>query len=306
MFALDQEFAEVTQYIRTMRGGSAPILVQASDGLLYVAKFTNNLQGANLPFNESAGAELYRACGLPVPGWKPLLLTDSFLNENPDCWMQTDEGTVRPQAGLCFGTLFLGTEEGRLLELLPGASYKRIRNHQSFWMAWLLDICAQHTDNRQALFLRDEDGWLNAWFVDQGHLFGGPKGGQRAHFIASRYLDPRIYQGVSFDQIQSFRQTALSLDADRLWQRIQKLPEGWKTASALDSFALCLDKLSTPSVLQDALESMVDAQRRANGSEYSGLQHQQKPPVAVLRPGVSAAGMEHGFGPRRASHPVCA
>jgi hypothetical protein len=306
MFALGQEFAEVTQFVRTMRGGSHPILVQASDGLLYVAKFTNNPQGANVPFNESAGAELYRSYGLAVPSWKPLLLTDTFLDANRECWMQNGRDPIRPQAGLCFGTRFLGTEEGRLLEILPETSYKRIRNNQSFWLAWLIDICAQHTDNRQTLFLRDADGWLNAWFVDQGNLFGGPNGGQRAHFVASRYLDPRIYQGVSFDQIQGFRQAALSLDADRLWQRVQTLPDNWKTESALDSFAQCLSKLATASLLQDTLETMVEAQRRVNGCGISELRGQQKPPMSVLRPGIQAAGLERRFGARPASHPVCA
>src|ERR1017187_7147776 len=135
MSALRKNFPRVTKFFRKLRGGSQPILAQASDGLLYVVKFTNNLQGANLPFNESIGTELYRACGLSVPSWMPLLVTDSFLDQNPDCWMQTQEGRLRPDSGLCFGSRFLGGNGVKIFEVLSGSSFKRVINHMSFWLA---------------------------------------------------------------------------------------------------------------------------------------------------------------------------
>jgi len=103
-----KDFVSLTGYIRSLRGGSQPILAQASDGHTYVVKFANNLQGPNLLFNESAGSELYRACGLAVPEWRPLEVSEDFLDENHDCWMQTPEGQLRPASGLCYGSRFLG------------------------------------------------------------------------------------------------------------------------------------------------------------------------------------------------------
>jgi putative nucleotidyltransferase with HDIG domain len=140
----------VTQYIHNLRGGSQPILAQASDGLVYVVKFNNNLQGANLPFNESIANELYRACRLEVPSWKPLMLTDAFLDQNPSCWMQTPDGRLRPDSGICFGSRFLGGEGIRLLEILPGTSLKQVHNHEDFWLAWLIDSLAEHRDTDTA------------------------------------------------------------------------------------------------------------------------------------------------------------
>ncbi len=290
MQAWGNDFVLATQYIRNLRGGSQPILVQASDGLLYVAKFTNNLQGPNLPFNESIGSELYRACGLAAPSWKLLLVTDSFLDENPDCWMQTPEGRLRPASGLCFGSRFLGGDGIRLLEILPGTSFQRVRNRASFWLAWLIDICAGHVDNRQALFVEDAQGWLNAFFVDNGHLFGGPKADLHQGFFASRYLDPRIYPDVCSEQLLDFQRVVRALDAEKLWQRVQALPDDWKTASALDGFTQCLNRLSTACLLQNVLDTMVDAQQRANGFERREYQFGPKPPTSVLRSGVQAAG----------------
>jgi hypothetical protein len=306
MFASKQDFVEISQYIRTLHGGSQPILVQASDGLLYVAKFANNLQGVNLLFNESAGTELYRACGLVVPSWKPLLVTDSFLDRNPDCWMQTTEGQRRPNSGLCFGSRFVGAEGVDLFEILPETSYKRIRNRASFWLAWLIDICALHSDNRQAVFMRDSEGVLDAYFVDNGHLFGGPKGEHRVHFQASRYLDPSIYPYVSFEQLQGLRQFGLCLDVDVLWHTIQRLPDDWKTVSALNCFEQCLIRLSTPKLLQNIAETMVQAQREFIEREESRRQNGRKPPLSVLRTGIQAAELEYRLGAYRAGYSACA
>jgi hypothetical protein len=304
--ALGKDFVLVSRYIRNLRGGSQPILAQASDGLLYVVKFTNNLQGANLPFNESAGSELFRACGLAVPSWKPLFVGDSFLDQNPDCWMQTPEGRLRPDSGLCFGSRYLGEEGIRLLEILPGTSFNRVRNRENFWLAWMIDICANHADNRQAIFVEDAEGWLEAHFVDHGHLFGGPKGEQRLHFQASRYLDPRIYQCVSLQQRCYFQTIAGSIDVDQLWQRIQALPSDWKTAAALKSFADCLDRLSNAKLLQNIFDTMVDALQWTGEFERNEQQNGRKPPRKVLCPGVQAAEIEQWLGASRFNHHACA
>jgi hypothetical protein len=306
MYSLGQDFALVTRYIRNLRGGSQPILVQASDGLYYVAKFTNNLQGSNLPFNESAGCELYRACNLPVPSWKPLLVTDAFLDENPDCWMQTSDGSLRPESGLCFGSRFLGGDGLRTLEILPRSSFMRVRNHEKFWLAWFIDICAGHADNRQAIFLEDAQGWLNAFFIDHGHLFGGPKGGQKRHFFASRYLDSRIYQSVCSEYLLTFLKVAASLYVDQLWQKIESLPEDWKTTSALDGFTQCLNRLSNPCLMKSVLETMIAADNRNNEPDHNEYRTDRKPPMAILCPGIQAAGLEQHNGAQYVRYPACA
>ncbi len=280
MPALGRNSVCVTGYIRNLRGGSQPILVQASDGLFYVVKFTNNLQGANLPFNESIGSELYRACGLEVPQWKALLVTDTFIDRYPDCWMQTPEGRLRPDSGLCFGSRFLGGNRVRLLEILPGNSLKKVRNFKSFWLAWMIDICAHHADNRQAIFQEDALGRLSAFFIDHGHLFGGPKGEQQPPFLASHYLDPRIYQSVSSRHLRRLQKITGSLDVDQVWKKIQALPRDWITDSALSAFSECLDRLSNAQHLRNILDAMVDALQGNN--ERHDDQSGRKSPREVL------------------------
>ena len=280
----------VIQYICKLRGGSQPFLALASDQLRYVVKFANNLQGPNLPFNEAMGNELYTECGLSVPSWKALSVTDSFLDRNPDCWIQTPKGRLRPNSGLCFSSHFLGDDGKPLLEILPGTSFQRIRDPEAFWLAWLIDACAVHTDGRQAIFEEEADGWLVAYFVDHGHMFNGPYGNEHAKFQKSRYLDQRVYPRLSSLQLVSVRKIAGALDTDRLWRRLAALPNDWKIDSAIDQFAQCLNRLTTSSLVRNVLDTMADCQERAIESAGRKLQDRRIPTRSVLRLGVQCAG----------------
>jgi hypothetical protein len=302
MAAFGNGFPFVTKFIRSLRGGSQPFLAQASDGLQYVVKLIDNQQGPNLLFNESAGSELYRACGLSVPEWTPLTISDSFLDNNPDCWMLSPNGRFRPATGLCFGSRFLGENGNRLLEILPGTSFRRVRNYAHFWLAWLIDVCAGQTDNRQAIFVQDSEGWLNAHFVDHGHLFGGPRAGPKKNFIASRYLDPRIYLRVPSEELLEFKRVVLTLDSDKLWKQIDLIPADWTQTSALSGFADCIQRLAKPRLVQNVLDTITDAQEQRRATEPGNSGGERKPPTAVLRPEVH----DPAFGRGYSLYPACA
>ena len=302
MHALGKDLASVTHFIRNLRGGSQPILAQASDGFLYVVKFANNLQGPNVLFNESAGSELFRACGVPVPDWRPLIVSDSFLDRNPDCWMQTPEGQLRPASGLCYGSRFLGGNSKRILEILPNSSFNRVRNQTTFWLAWLVDVCAEHCDNRQAIFVEDSDHWISAYFVDHGHLFGGPNGELKKSFHVSRYLDARIYVKVPSETLWNIQNVLWAMDADRLLQRIEELPADWKQTSAHAGFERSLQRLTKPFLVQNILGTIIDALERRADTESENHGCKRKPPARVLRPEVP--GPE--FGRNLVPHPACA
>lgn len=303
----DQElnFVALGSHVKNLRGGSQPILARATDGHLYVVKFADSELGPNLLFNESMGSELYRACGLAVPEWKPLMATDDFLDRNPACWFQTPQGVRRPQAGWCFGSRYLGGEGERLLEILPGNSFKRVGNHSSFWLAWLIDVCANHADNRQAIFRPTPSGILEAYFVDFGHLFGGPKGELQLSFRASRYLDARIYASVSSQYLTKIHSIARCLDAERLWQWTNTLPDQWKTATAIQGFAQCLERLASTSRREEILDAMLHSIEQGKEREQY-RQEGRELPLPILRLGVQAAGVGQGGVFDCARHLACA
>lgn len=272
MHALDNAQVRAERFIRRLRGGSQPVLVEGSDGFVYVLKFLNNPQGLNLLFNESVGTELFRACALPVAPWKPIILSQNFVDSTPDCWMKTEQGDVRPEAGICFGSLFVGQQRTPLLQVLPRADFGRIRNRSSFWLAWLLDLCCGHTDTRQAVFLEDRKGRLDPWFVDMGHLFSGPDGNQKAcGIVRCRYPDQRIYPEILPTETSGYLTTIGSLDADTLWTVACKLPEDWLSVKALRAFFRGLETLSNANLVRSCLQMLSETQDSRHRVVAEGL-----------------------------------
>jgi hypothetical protein len=275
-----RERIQVLLHIRKLRGGSQPILVRASDGYFYIVKFRDNLQGPNLLFNEVLGTELFRHVGLPVPEWRPVFVSEDFLDRNPACWMETAHGRYRPQGGYCFGSRFLGLRNTSLFEILPGQRFSRIQNRRDFWTARVLDVLCGHTDNRQALFLQQNCGQLKAYFIDHGHLFGGAGGNESPCTMASRYLDPRVYAPPTAQNAKEIHKAILGVDWSALFSTAHGLPEGWSNETALGNFERFARQSSDKILLEDVIRVILGEVEHAGNiyeqsrirTEYAGLQ----------------------------------
>lgn len=236
MKALGSDTAVVTQFICKMSGSSQAFLAEANDGKKYVVK---HAQGncANFLFNECIGSNLYGLFGLLCPPWKPLIVTDEFLDQNAGCWIEKNEGKTRPPAALCFGSQFLGTSETAVYQILPGSWFKRVHHPFDFWRAWFLDICAEHYDTRQALFHERDDRSIQPWFIDHGYMFGGPDKRIRGKVMAPRYLDSRIYGKTPIKRLSVWVEAAQRLDENDYWHLLDSVPSDWKTSKATNAFA---------------------------------------------------------------------
>lgn len=229
-------------------------------------------------------------------------LSDSFLDENPDFLIETPQGRLRPSSGLCFGSRFLAADGRQFFEILPRDYFTRVRNRADFWRVWLIDICAEHVANRQAVFEETADGWVDAYFIDHGHLFGGPNADSKRHFAASRYLDERIYSRLSSEVLIGFQEVLQALDVDRLRRRIEAIPAEWCHASAREVFERSLQRLKMASLVRRVVERIgSDLERRtATGSETAGNNWKGRSEVLPL--GLQGT----GFGSSRTCLPHCA
>jgi hypothetical protein len=252
-------------HIRKLRGGSQPILVRADDGFFYVVKFLNNLQGSNLLFNEALGTELFRRAGLLVPAWRPVYISEDFLDRYPACWMETENGRRRPKAGWCFGSRYLSLRNTALFEILPERSFSRIGNRRDFWTAWVLDTLCGHADNRQALFLERNSGSIEAYFIDHGHLFGGAAGTESPRFLASRYLDPRIYAKANVEDADEIQRAIQYLDLTAFSNVASSLPGGWCTEWTFLGFEHFARQISDPILLKDVVYFILSKVESAKG-----------------------------------------
>jgi len=247
-----------------LRGGSNPVLLTASDDQQYVVKFLNNFQGPNLLFNEALGSALFRRVGLSSPEWLPVYVSEDFIDQNPDCWMQTDSGSVRPTAGWCFGSKFLGLKNVSTYEILSGRSFSRIMNRKDFLTAWVLDVLCEHADNRQAIFVEDDTRCLEACFIDNGHLFGGPLGTTSPSFLMSRYLDPRIYPDVSEEDADDIQRKIQSADlATFAIDTAANLPDTWKTPTTNSRIERFSEGISNSVLLKNLISFILGSVEQA-------------------------------------------
>ena len=264
--ALESEAPVVSHFSRKLGGSSQSILAQASDGGSYVVKFPLSGNCSNILFNESVGTKLYMKFGLLCPPWKPLLLTDEFIDQHPDCWIENRSWKQRPLAGLCFGSRFIGDTGVRLREIVSNSWLARIYQPFNFWRAWFLDVCAEHFDPRQTLFQKGEDGLVYPWFIDHGYMFGGPENAKCFNVSAPRYLDPRVYGTLPLRRLKDFAEALGELDPDFFLDLLEDIPDQWKTERALTGFYRFIRRISDVQLRRRIVDEIVEAYRLFNGN----------------------------------------
>lgn len=255
--------------LRKMRGGSQSVLLRASDGTLYVVKMMGNPQGPNVLANEAFGNELARYLGLPVPSWRPISLSDNFLDQNRLCWFESATGPIRPPAGLHFASLALGQNSSAMAdEVVPGQWLSRAGNRADFVAMLVMDLWANHTDNRQAIFLQSADtGLTTAVFIDNGHLFGGPYGQEQQRRGAALSLDRRVYGGPSLKKtLRRWLLRVRSIDDGVLLGLARCIPREWMSEEYL---SLVLSQLRTRQIaLSQLLEEELPFIARMGAGGY--------------------------------------
>lgn len=195
----------VTTVVKKQPGGSQSCLVRCNDGKLYVLKMNPNPQGPNVLANEALGSMLIRGLGLPAPAWKPVVINLKTVRLFPELAMQTSATELSfPACGIHFGSEYLGGPQYDLYNFMPKNHTHKLRSTAQFLPIFLFDTWASHQDERQCVYKRLREARLyDTFFVDNGHLFGGPTwsevaGHSRASCSGSIQTpligDPRIEQ----------------------------------------------------------------------------------------------------------------
>jgi hypothetical protein len=219
------------KYIRKMNGGSQSILVQGNDGKYYVVKMAGNPQGSNILANEFLGSFIAKSVGLPVSKAKGIHLSDSFIDGHPDLWFELPSGRRRPDKGIHFASLFVGQPSGqkRPSEYISPSRINMITNRDSFLGMYLLDVWANHQDNRQAILLRrSNDRTQKAFFIDHGHMFGGPEWNFKEVPGSALHLETTVYSNLWVDeQIASWISRFQTIIPKVLSEVVPCIPPQW-------------------------------------------------------------------------------
>ena len=79
---------DARRLIRKMRGGAQAHLIEAVDGHCYVVKFLNNPQHRRILVNEWIASVFLRYLGISTPETVVIRVTQAFLDENPEVYLQ--------------------------------------------------------------------------------------------------------------------------------------------------------------------------------------------------------------------------
>lgn len=224
----------VTRFFYKVRGACQAPLVEGSDGSLYVLKLSGP-HGPNLLFNEAFGSELLRYFGLPSAAWIPLRLDDAFIESHPAMWLKTGRHSRRPAPGLHFGSCLVSPKRGvGAYQIIPSSWVQRVKNRSKFIGALAIDIWSNHCDRRQAIYTKSGEA-LNATFIDNGHMFGGPAGNDITcprrcmNFDLSLYRDLRVQQ-----TLERWRKRILNVALTDIRKLSSQLPSEWCAPELVD------------------------------------------------------------------------
>src|SRR5580658_8852284 len=95
---------DARRLIRKMRGGAQAHLIEASDGFFYVVKFLNNPQHRRILVNEYIGSRFLSYLGISTPEVAMVRISEDFLRENPEVYLQTGSRRIPVPAGWHFGS----------------------------------------------------------------------------------------------------------------------------------------------------------------------------------------------------------
>src|SRR6202789_4365967 len=97
---------DAVRLIRKMRGGAQAHLLEASDGHFYVVKFLNNPQHRRILVNEWLGSAFLSYLGISTPETAIVRISEDFLADNPDVYLQLGSRRLAVPAGWHFGSRF--------------------------------------------------------------------------------------------------------------------------------------------------------------------------------------------------------
>ena len=241
---------QVVTVLRQLKGGSQALLVRCNDRKLHVVKLNGNRQGPNVLANEALGSHLMRRVGFLVPPTRVVTLSKTVLHRPGLAPWSATTDSVSIESGHHFASEFLGKAKSHLYDWLPESHQARISKNADFLGVYIFDIWASHQDERQCVY-RQRDGHrhFDAFFIDNGHLFGGPAWAEVTGYARSPAWvnlpiisqdDPRIKLWLSYFQ---------AVLPDLLREAIALVPAHWYIGNLNYLETILIDRLRHLSAL---------------------------------------------------------
>jgi hypothetical protein len=218
------------QQIRRMRGGAQSHLMLASDGNLYVVKFSNNPQHVRVLANELLATRLAAALGLAVPESEVIEVTEWLIRNTPDLTIEQRGGALRCQAGLHFASRWVGgLMPGHTVDYLPQEQLLEVRNLAEFAGILALDKWTCNINGRQAVFQKKRrERRYSAAFIDQGYCFHAGDWKFVDASLGGVFAENTVYRGVTgWESFEPWLSRIESLAPETAWGIAEIVPPQW-------------------------------------------------------------------------------
>jgi hypothetical protein len=233
---------DARRLVRKMRGGAQAHLVETADGRFYVVKFINNPQHRRILVNEWIASVFLRFLEISAPEVAMIRISDGFLRENPEAYIQLGTRRQRVQPGWHFGSRFPGDPARTVVyDFLPDALLDRVENFNEFLGVLAFDKWMGNADSRQAVFFRARlREWLPtfeahplrlgfvAQMVDHGFVFEGPHWRFPDSPVQGLYFRPLVYRNVTgFSSFEPWLERIVHFPEEIVDQALKEIPPAW-------------------------------------------------------------------------------
>jgi len=271
---------DARRLIRKMRGGAQAHLIEASDGNFYVVKFLNNPQHRRILVNEWIASSFLNYLGIAAPEAALIRISEEFLRENGEVYLQLGSQRQAVQPGWHFGSRFPGDPSRHAVyDFLPDSLLEGIENRGDFRGALVFDKWLGNADTRQAIFFRARlKEWLPgsaahplrqgfvAQMIDHGYIFEGPHWRFGDAPLQGIYFRPAVYRGVrGLDDFQPWLDRVVHFPEEVVDHAVKQIPAAW-LAGQEGEFTALLERLLAR---RARVPDLIAALRDARGNPFS-------------------------------------
>jgi hypothetical protein len=261
---------QATRLIRKMRGGAQAHLLECDDGHFYVVKFRNNPQHRRILINEWIASVFLNYLQISTPPAAIVNLSASFLEANPDIYIQLGSRHQAVEPGWHFGSRYPGDPAKIMVyDFLPDILLDKVVNAGEFLGVLAFDKWMSNADARQSIFFRAR---LRQWpsgsepppragfvsqMMDHGYVFDGPHWKFSDSPIQGLYFRTNIYQSVrGWDDFQPWLDRVVYFPDEIVDAAQKQIPPEWVGEDAAE-LQFILEKLMSrcrrvPDLIRDS------------------------------------------------------
>lgn len=259
------------RWLRRMKGGSQPHLIEADDGHFYVIKPKDNPQHRRILVNEWISSAFLRYLQLASPEVASVWLADDFLQAHPELGIQRGRHLEPISAGWHFGSRLPGDPSSMaLFDTLPNVLLPKVVNARDLGGLVVFDRWVANADYRQLVFFRAhvaEPGTARPgfvmWAIDHGFAFQGPNWSLKTGGRQGLHHGNPIYESLaSWDQVEPWLTRIEHFPEEVADQALASMPREWLGPEDDDELEKLLEQLFRGRArIRHAVEDLLRAEK---------------------------------------------